>query len=68
MALENENPVVFERTEEREILLADEDDDVVDQFDDREVFDILLENILSDNEPNRATVSRDPRDIDLDII
>ena len=42
MALENENPVVFERTKEREVLQADEDDDVIDGFDDREVFGILL--------------------------
>ena len=40
-ALENANPLVFERSKEREITADEEDDDVVDEIDAREVFDIL---------------------------
>ena len=38
MSLDNANPIVYERTKERELRPEDEDDDVVDEFDDREVF------------------------------
>lgn len=41
MSLENANPLVFEKSGERENSLADEDDDVVDDIDDREIFDII---------------------------
>ena len=40
-SLENANPTIYEQTQEREITLADEDDDVVDEFDRREIFGIL---------------------------
>ncbi len=42
MDLENANPLIYERVIDRETSLADEDDDVVDVIDDREVFDILV--------------------------
>lgn len=38
MSLDNANPIIYERTKERERLPEDEDDDVVDEIDDREVF------------------------------
>lgn len=40
--LENANPVVFGRTQERLITPEEEDDDVVDEIDSREIFDILI--------------------------
>ncbi|KAH3778763.1 cytosolic iron-sulfur assembly component 2B-like [Dreissena polymorpha] len=43
MSLDNANPVVYERTREREVLPEDEDDDIEDLFDDREVFDLIRE-------------------------
>lgn len=36
--LENLNPNVYRKCDERKITHADEDDDVVDPFDDREIF------------------------------
>jgi metal-sulfur cluster biosynthetic enzyme len=39
--LDNANPTVFQRTKERDILPEDEDDDVTDKFDSREVFDLI---------------------------
>ena len=47
MALENASPTLYERTKEREILPEEEDDDVVDDIDDREVFDILANLCLT---------------------
>ena len=40
--LENSNPAVFGRVAERKVLPEEEDDDVRDPIDAREVFDILL--------------------------
>uniref|UniRef100_A0A3Q3EBE2 Cytosolic iron-sulfur assembly component 2B n=1 Tax=Labrus bergylta TaxID=56723 RepID=A0A3Q3EBE2_9LABR len=40
--LENANPVVFQRTGERLQTANDEDEDIHDPIDDREIFDILL--------------------------
>lgn len=37
-ALENENPLVFQRSKERMILPEEEDENIVDKIDDREVF------------------------------
>lgn len=37
---ENANPLVFQRSKERQILPEEEDDNVVDKIDDREVFGI----------------------------
>jgi len=42
MALDNANPVVFERSKERDVRPEDEDDDIADKFDSREVFGKLL--------------------------
>ena len=39
--LENANPLVYGRTQDRLITPEEEDDDVVDEIDSREVFDIL---------------------------
>lgn len=39
--LENENPVIFQRTGDRLLTATDEDEDVHDPIDDREIFDIL---------------------------
>ena len=39
--LENINPTVYGRQEERVVTSQEEDDDIVDEIDDREVFDIL---------------------------
>lgn len=40
--LENINPKLYRKCEEREITPEDEDDNVVDPFDSREVFGILI--------------------------
>jgi len=39
--LENSNPAVFVRVSERKVLPEEEDDDIRDEIDAREVFDIL---------------------------
>lgn len=36
--IENENPNVYKKCAQRELTSADEDDNVVDPFDDREIF------------------------------
>ena len=40
--LQNANPTIFLAKQERTVLPQEEDDDVVDKIDEREVFDILL--------------------------
>jgi len=40
--LENANPTIFQPKQERSVLPEEEDDDVVDKIDEREVFDILF--------------------------
>ncbi|XP_071335932.1 cytosolic iron-sulfur assembly component 2B [Trachinotus anak] len=40
--LENANPVIFQRSGERLLTASDEDEEVHDPIDDREIFDILL--------------------------
>ncbi|KAM9803924.1 cytosolic iron-sulfur assembly component 2B [Neosynchiropus ocellatus] len=42
--LENANPVIFQRSDERLLTATDEDEDVHDPIDDREIFDILPES------------------------
>ncbi|KAG8000336.1 Mitotic spindle-associated MMXD complex subunit MIP18 [Nibea albiflora] len=42
--LENANPVIFQRSGERLLTATDEDEDVHDPIDDREIFDILFVN------------------------
>ena len=44
-SLENANPTIYQQTKDREITQAEEDDDVVDEFDSREIFGILLRGI-----------------------
>jgi hypothetical protein len=39
--LENANPTIYRQTEKREVTEEEEDNDVVDQIDSREVFGIL---------------------------
>lgn len=39
--LENANPTIFQRTGERLLTATDEDENVHDPIDDREIFDIL---------------------------
>uniref|UniRef100_A0A087XA92 Cytosolic iron-sulfur assembly component 2B n=2 Tax=Poecilia TaxID=8080 RepID=A0A087XA92_POEFO len=40
--LENANPVIFQRSGDRMLTASEEDEDVHDPIDDREIFDILL--------------------------
>lgn len=40
--LENANPVIFQRSGERLLTATDEDENVHDPIDDREIFDILF--------------------------
>ena len=44
MSLDNANPTIYQRCEERLVTLQEEDDDIVDEIDEREVYDILLAN------------------------
>ncbi|XP_030012642.1 cytosolic iron-sulfur assembly component 2B [Sphaeramia orbicularis] len=39
--LENANPVIFQRSGERQLTASEEDDDVHDPIDDREIFDLI---------------------------
>ncbi|XP_056104358.1 cytosolic iron-sulfur assembly component 2B [Rhinichthys klamathensis goyatoka] len=39
--LENANPLIFQRSGERLLTATDEDDDVADPIDDREIFDLI---------------------------
>ena len=41
MSLENVNPTIYQKSTRREITTAEENDDIVDEVDDREVFGIL---------------------------
>ncbi|KAI3363434.1 hypothetical protein L3Q82_012049 [Scortum barcoo] len=41
--LENANPVIFQRSGERLLTATEEDEDVHDPIDDREIFDILFD-------------------------
>lgn len=36
--IENENPILYERCRERKITPEEEDDDITDPFDEREIF------------------------------
>lgn len=40
--LENANPVIFQRSGERRLTAAEEEENVDDPIDDREIFDILF--------------------------
>lgn len=39
--LENANPLIFQRSGDRLVTATDEDEEVADPIDDREIFDIL---------------------------
>lgn len=39
--LENANPLIFQRAGERALTVGEEDEDVVDPIDDREIFDLI---------------------------
>ncbi|XP_055955730.1 cytosolic iron-sulfur assembly component 2B [Patella vulgata] len=41
MSLDNANPIVYQRSGARQISAADEDDTVIDEIDDREVYDLI---------------------------
>ena len=45
--LENSNPAVFRTVSDRKVLPEEEDDDIRDEIDAREVFDILFWHIPS---------------------
>ena len=45
MALQNANPVVYERAKERELTCDEKDEQIVDKIDEREIFDILFFNV-----------------------
>uniref|UniRef100_A0A671MHR6 Cytosolic iron-sulfur assembly component 2B n=1 Tax=Sinocyclocheilus anshuiensis TaxID=1608454 RepID=A0A671MHR6_9TELE len=51
--LENANPLIFQRSGERRLTATDEDEDVADPIDDREIFDIFSKYTykLSINDP-----------------
>lgn len=44
--LENANPTIFQQKQERSVLPEEEDEDVVDKIDEREVFDILFKKFF----------------------
>lgn len=43
--LDNANPVIYQVSKDRTIAPENEDDDVIDKIDDREVFDILSQRL-----------------------
>lgn len=53
MALENATPTLYEKSTEREITEEEEDEDIVDEIDSREIFDILWNCIHSFPFPTR---------------
>ncbi|XP_063044898.1 cytosolic iron-sulfur assembly component 2B [Engraulis encrasicolus] len=48
--LENANPLIFQRSGDRLLTATDEDEDIVDPIDDREIFD-LIRNINDPEHP-----------------
>uniref|UniRef100_A0A673GDW4 Mitotic spindle-associated MMXD complex subunit MIP18-like n=1 Tax=Sinocyclocheilus rhinocerous TaxID=307959 RepID=A0A673GDW4_9TELE len=49
--LENANPLIFQRSGERLLTATDEDEDVADPIDDREIFDIFSKSINDPEHP-----------------
>ncbi|XP_031424605.1 cytosolic iron-sulfur assembly component 2B [Clupea harengus] len=49
-SLENANPLIFQRSGERLLTATDEDDDITDPIDDREIFDPYLIRNINDPE------------------
>lgn len=62
--LENINPKLYKKCEEREITPEDEDDNVVDPFDSREVFDM----IRSINDPEHPLTLEELNVVDQSLI
>ncbi|KOX76436.1 hypothetical protein WN51_12117 [Melipona quadrifasciata] len=67
--LENINPKLYKKINEREITVEDEDEDIVDEFDTREIFDLIrnindpehpLSLIEIDNKANKVCVKFTP--------
>jgi len=50
MSIENVNPLLFSKASDREVTAGEQDESVVDEIDDREVFD-LLRNITDPEHP-----------------
>ncbi|NXU70287.1 MIP18 protein, partial [Oreotrochilus melanogaster] len=50
-ALENANPLIYRRSGERPVTAREEDDDLPDTIDDREIFDILPGGLRGINDP-----------------
>ncbi|NXG54523.1 MIP18 protein, partial [Hemiprocne comata] len=50
-ALENANPLIYRRSGERPVTAREEDDELPDSIDDREIFDNLAHLIRSINDP-----------------
>ncbi|KAK6477146.1 cytosolic iron-sulfur assembly component 2B-like [Huso huso] len=49
--LENANPLIFQRSGERQLTTEEEDEEFADPIDDREIFDILVCFYLTINDP-----------------
>ncbi|XP_076632140.1 MIP18 family protein galla-2 [Colletes latitarsis] len=49
-ALENINPKLYKKIDERQVTAKDEDEDIADEFDEREIFD-LIRNINDPEHP-----------------
>ncbi|NWX53296.1 MIP18 protein, partial [Steatornis caripensis] len=56
-ALENANPLIYRRSGERPVTAREEDDELPDSIDDREIFDILP---AGRGEPGRGRAGRAP--------
>ncbi|XP_071957807.1 cytosolic iron-sulfur assembly component 2B-like [Antedon mediterranea] len=59
--LENENPLIHQKLQERSVLPEEEDDNIVDAFDTREVFDL----IRGINDPEHPLTLEDLNVVDL---
>lgn len=53
--LDNANPVLFEKSGARQLTASEEDEDVHDPIDDREIFDILVHFLNWHNFPDLTT-------------
>ncbi|XP_019868821.1 MIP18 family protein galla-2 [Aethina tumida] len=62
--LENENPNVFNKTEDRLVTIDEEDDTIVDEFDRREIFDLIRDI----NDPEHPLSLEELRVVQEDLI
>ncbi|XP_043466174.1 MIP18 family protein galla-2 [Leptopilina heterotoma] len=62
--LENVNPTLYKKLDERKVTADDENEDVVDEFDSREVFDIVR-NI---NDPEHPLTLEELKVVEEDLI